>query len=346
MKPSDTYAEEVKMVFKYFLSDFTKIAVVAVTALITGCGGGGDGGSNIPIPKSQSFQNSLSSYNIFSGEMRQLTPASGFVLYELSSELFTDYASKQRLISVPEGSQVTKLSSGELSFPEGTMLVKTFYYPNNAEHALTNESQIVETRLLVKAQGEWNVATYVWNSQQTDAVLNTSGTGVAVKRVVNGTTQNINYEVPSEQDCVTCHQRSNTVSPIGPSILNLNRNIVRNGVEVAQFDHLALTGKFAALDPSTEPTMVNYKDINAPLSDRGRAYLAMNCSHCHNPEGWGRPASKGMDLRYQVPFAQSGIGNKKSQIFNVLSNGRMPYIGTTEIHSEGVGLIREYVNSL
>ena len=139
------------MVFKYVKSGFTKIALVAVASLITGWGGGG-GGSNIPIPKSQSFQNNLSSYNIVSGEMRQLTPAADFELYELSSELFTDYASKQRLISVPEGSQVTRLSSGELSFPEGTMLVKTFYYPNNAENALTNESQIVETRLLVKAQ--------------------------------------------------------------------------------------------------------------------------------------------------------------------------------------------------
>ena len=333
------------MLAKYSIFKLVKTAMVMFTIVLSGCGGSG-GGSNIPIPKTQTFQTNLSSYQIFQGEMKQLNPAVGFELYELSSELFTDYASKQRLISVPMGTQVTKLSSGELSFPEGTMLVKTFYYPNSEDKLLNNQSQIVETRLLVKNQNQWNVATYVWNDQQTDALLTTNGTGVTVNRVVNGSTQTIKYDVPSEKDCVSCHQRKGGVAPLGPSVINLNRNVLRNGMEVTQFDYLAHQGTFAAIDPLSEPSMVNYNDFNASLSERGRAYLAMNCAHCHNPEGWGRPASKGMDLRYQTSFSQSGIGKKKSKILSELRKGDMPYIGTTIIHSEGVNLISNYVNSL
>lgn len=331
------------MVIRFSLFKNAQWLTLAAVAMLSGCGGGG---STVAIPKTQTFNDTLSSYNIFTGEMKQLNPSPEFELYELSSELFTDYASKQRLISVPAGTQVTKLSSGELSFPEGTKLVKTFYYPNSADGQLGQSSQIVETRLLIKAQGKWNVATYVWNSQQTDAQLNTGGTGVKVTRTVNGSTQTINYEVPNENDCGTCHQRNGQVAPIGPSIVNLNRNVVRNGSEVAQFDHLATAGIFAAIDPISEPSMVNYNDSTAPLAERGRAYLAMNCAHCHNPEGWGKPASKGMDLRYLTPFAQSGINNKKSRISSELRSGGMPYIGTTVLHAEGVNLINQYVSSL
>lgn len=93
----------------------------------------------------------------------------------LSSELFTDYASKQRLLRVPEGTTMTLTDDGQLEFPDGTVLVKTFYYPSDMRDAAASV-RVIETRLLVKTDGLWNAATYVWNEAQTEATLLLEGT--------------------------------------------------------------------------------------------------------------------------------------------------------------------------
>ncbi|HEY0667357.1 MAG TPA: hypothetical protein VGD22_04220, partial [Sphingobacteriaceae bacterium] len=70
----------------------------------------------------------LSDYKIFQGSPANLIPANDYKLYELSSQLFTDYAEKQRLIKVPGTAQITATGDGLPHFPDGTIMVKTFYY--------------------------------------------------------------------------------------------------------------------------------------------------------------------------------------------------------------------------
>ena len=112
------------------------------------------------FPETVSFESKLSDYNIFEGTPSALKPTDDFELLELSSSLFTDYAHKQRLIKVPKGFKIFKLRDGTLDFPDGTILTKTFFYYDDDRDTSLGK-RIIETRLLIKESGTWNVATYL-----------------------------------------------------------------------------------------------------------------------------------------------------------------------------------------
>lgn len=79
----------------------------------------------LPIPSTESFAPHLSDYDLFTAPMSDLSPSSGTHLYELSSELFSDYAKKQRLIRLPEGETIDLQSPDPWAFPDGTIIAKT-----------------------------------------------------------------------------------------------------------------------------------------------------------------------------------------------------------------------------
>ncbi len=301
---------------------------------------------NFNFPKTISFESNLSAYNIFEGTPSNLIPSDDFELLELSSSLFTDYSHKQRLVKVPEGTSITKLNDGSVKFPDGTILTKTFFYFND-ERDTSLGKRIIETRLEIKESGTWNIATYLWNQSQTDATLKLDGQDTPVSWINSkGNNRSTLYHVPTQNECMTCHQSNSKMSPIGPTLLNLNKTVNRNGTELNQLAHLQSLGLLEQFSVAEIPQMVDYKDINASLSDRGRAYLAMNCAHCHNPSAWDIPAEKDFDFRHEIPFELTGIQNGKDKISRNIINQEMPFIGTTMMDEEGVALLIEYLNSL
>lgn len=298
------------------------------------------------FPQTISFESNLSAYNIFEGTASNLIPSEDFELLELSSALFTDYAHKQRLVKVPEGTSIAKLSDGSLDFPDGTILTKTFFYFND-ERDTSLGKRIIETRLEIKESGTWNIATYLWNESQTDATLKLDGQDTPVSWINSqGNNRSTLYHVPTQNECMTCHQSNSTLSPIGPTLLNLNKTVNRNGTELNQLAHLQSLGLLEQFSVTDIPQMVDYNDLNASLSDRGRAYLAINCAHCHNPQAWNIPAAKNFDFRHEIPFELTGIQNGKDKISRNVLNQEMPFIGTTMMDEEGVALLIEYLNSL
>lgn len=298
------------------------------------------------FPQTNSFESNLSAYNIFEGTLSNLIPSEDFELLELSSALFTDYAHKQRLVKIPDGSKLSKLNSTAIDFPNGTILTKTFFYYNDDRDTSLGK-RIIETRLLIKESGTWNIATYLWNESQTDATLKLDGHDTQVSWT-NSQGNNLStlYHVPTQNECMTCHQSSSSMTPIGPTLLNLNRTVNRNGIDLNQLTYLQSIELLEQFSVAEIPQMVDYKDINASLSDRGRAYLAMNCAHCHNPSAWDIPAEKDFDFRHEIPFEQTGIQNGKDKISRNIINQEMPFIGTTMMDEEGVALLIEYLNSL
>lgn len=298
------------------------------------------------FPQTISFESNLSAYNIFEGTPSNLVPSEDFELLELSSALFTDYAHKQRLVKVPEGTSITKLNDGSLDFPDGTILTKTFFYFND-ERDTSLGKRIIETRLEIKENGIWNIATYLWNESQSDATLKLQGHDSQVSWI-NSQGNNLStlYHVPTQNECMTCHQSNSTMSPIGPTLLNLNKTVNRNGTELNQLVHLQSLGLLEHFSVTDIPQMVDYNDLNASLSDRGRAYLAINCAHCHNPNAWDIPAEKDFDFRHETPFDYTGIQNGKDKISRNVINEDMPFIGTTMMDEEGVSLLIEYLNGL
>jgi len=296
------------------------------------------------IPRTEVFPDSIRAYQLFTEPLADLTPHPSAVLYELSSELFTDYAGKQRLIRLPEGAQA-RVQEGRVVYPEGTLLAKTFYFDSD-QNDPTQDRKIVETRLLVKREGQWNVATYQWNEDQSDAYLTLEGATAEVTlmddaQVIRQTT----HQLPSEVACVTCHQDTAQSVYIGPSLKNLDREVERGGAMVNQLEYFASLGLFPADLRSPSP-MVNYKDESRSLDQRARAYLDINCAHCHQPNGWSRPADEGLDLRYEVPFANTGISDKRKALKRNVQSGEMPFIGTTLKHDEGIELLLSYFDAL
>jgi len=298
------------------------------------------------FPQTVVFEDSLSAYNIFKDTPSNLIPTDDFQLLELSSILFTDYAHKQRLVKVPEGTQMTRLNDGSIDFPDGTILTKTFFYYND-ERDTTLGKRIIETRLLIKEDNTWNVATYQWNETQTNATLELNGIDTQVSWInENGNNISTLYHIPDENECIACHQSNSTMIPLGTKLRNLNRTVERNGVTLNQINHLQSVGILNDFQVNQVPSIIDYKGNSNSLSERGRAYLDLNCSHCHNPNAWETPAEQDLDFRYETPLNQTGILDEQNEIIELVSDGKMPFIGTTILDQEGVDVIIEYIESL
>lgn len=298
------------------------------------------------FPQSIVFEHKLSAYNIFEGNPADLIPSKDFHLLELSSALFTDYAHKQRLVKIPPGTQMMRGNDDSIDFPDGTILTKTFFYQND-ERDTSLGKRIIETRLEIKDKGTWNIATYVWNQAQTEATLAVDGSYTKVNWITaDGNDQSTLYHIPSQNDCLTCHQSNSALSPIGPTLRNLNRMIERNGASFNQLTHLQATGVLNEFEVGEVSQIADYKNASIPLAKRARAYLDMNCAHCHNPSGWDKANERQFDFRYETLLDHTGILYEEEKIVRNLLNGDMPFIGTTLLDREGVQLIIEYLESL
>lgn len=305
---------------------------------------------NIEIPNfnvlsTVTFEQNLSAYNIFEGNPQDLIPSADFHLLELNSVLFTDYAKKQRLVKVPQGTEITKIGN-ILEFPNETILAKTFYYYNDDRDTSLGK-RVIETRLLIKKDDLWNVATYIWNEDQTEAIVSFDGANTPVNWITeSGENRSTLYLIPNENDCIACHQSNDEVIPIGTTLKNLNREVSRNGTNINQLTHLQTVAILNQFDVAASPQMIDYNDLNIGLEQRARAYFDINCSHCHNPTAWEAPAKRDLDLRYEVPLNQTGIEQQADDINEFLTSGEMPFIGTTILDDEGVDLIIDFINSL
>jgi uncharacterized repeat protein (TIGR03806 family) len=212
----------------------------------------------------------LSDYGFFA-DLAKRTPASRVVGYDLETALFSDYTVKQRFIYVPAGAKAKYDPAKAFDFPVGSALIKTFGYGEGAAF------KPLETRLLLRRATGWVALPYVWNAEGTDAVLKRAGTRLAVSFTdPAGKPRQISYAVPNQNQCKDCHALSGQITPIGPKARYLNHN--------GQLQRLAAAG---LLDhaPADAPRVARWDDPRAPLEARARAYLEINCAHCHNPAG-------------------------------------------------------------
>ena len=291
-----------------------------------------------------SFNTRLSFYKVFKGSMASLQPNNGVVTLQLSSTLFTDYAEKQRLIKLPKGKQAILNGDGLPIFPEGTIIAKTFYYTN----VEAKGRQIIETRLLILHQSKWNAATFQWNTAQNEAFLVTKGANVPIRFTRgNGESKKISYHIPTREECGSCHGLNETIVPIGPKIRNLNINIESDGKNINQLIYLMKRGVFKRNAIDTLTSLPNYHDLSLPLVQRARAYMDINCAHCHQKGGFAGQTT--LNLDYRTDLNHTGIKFNKSNIIvrtAEMGEYHMPKIGTTIIDKDGVALIKKYISEI
>jgi len=292
------------------------------------------------------FRPTLSEMNLFVGDLSDLNITPYGFEYKLSTPLFTDYAHKQRIIALPEGTSMEFDGDGLPIFPDNTVIAKTFFY-NFDERDLTLGRQIIETRLLILINGVWETGDYKWNDAQTDAVLDLEGSNLPVTWIdAAGASNSITYKIPSNTDCFTCHSNNEVMRPIGPKLRTLNFNI--NGVnQLEQFiANQQLTGITSS---SSVRNLPNWEDTSMPLEMRARAYMDINCAHCHISGGTCDDQST-LNFAFETPIEDTNI---TSQTFLIdyritadVDGLRMPFIGTSILHTEGVQLIQDYLSTL
>ncbi|MBO9611192.1 MAG: hypothetical protein J7619_00785 [Dyadobacter sp.] len=304
-------------------------------------------GNMAPIANTATLPAKLSDYGIFpDGTVDQLAP--GFHKYDLATQLFTDYAEKRRLFHLPLGAQFSFDPSGNPVFPDSSVLVKTFFYYKDKRNPAAGK-QLIETRLLVKLEGQWNVGTYKWNDTQTDALLLESGTDETVSWVnERGVRKTLRYHIPSREECTSCHRSGRSITPIGPKARNLNIPLAGQPDHPNQLLHFRQAG-LVTLQPGDLLTpLPDWQDLSVPLDQRARAYLDVNCAHCHSSVGFAE--STRLYLGYELPLSSTRIHTRRDHILHRIqsanSNIRMPRLGTTVPDSAGVALIKAYIQSL
>ena len=230
----------------------------------------------------------LSEFGFFADLQGQI-PESGVLPYRLNTPLFTDHAEKLRFVFVPAGKTASYNDSEAFEFPLGTALIKTFAYPGGARGP-GKDLQLIETRLLLRTERGWQAWAYLWNEQQTDARLKITGARLNVKSITaDGSKLDFTYSVPNRNQCKGCHSLNGEFTPIGPSARNLNGDYTYSDGAMNQLERWVDAGILSGAPVAAEaPKAADWRDSSADLNDRARAWLDVNCAHCHRHEG---PAS-------------------------------------------------------
>lgn len=309
------------------------------------------GGVDDAVITGSAMPRTLSEYGFFADAAAQ-RPAAGVTPYRLNTALFSDGAEKLRFVYVPQGLAAKARGENLLDFPVGTALIKTFAFEENGKRRL------IETRVLLHRADGWIALPYLWNTEQTDARLAIAGARIELTTQKG---QAISYRVPNKNQCKECHGLDGAVVPIGPKARNLAR-----GWLAAMVEH----GHLDAMPVDADQLPLWEKRENANLTAAARAYLDVNCAHCHRP---GATASNsGLDLRWeqQDPHA-IGIGKRPvaagrgagGHLFDIVPGApdssilayrmstiepgvAMPEVGKETVDEEGLALVRKWIEEM
>ena len=301
-------------------------------------------------------------------DVRNLVPAAGLVPYLLNVPFWSDGAGKRRWAAVPRG-RIGFAPTGDWVFPQGSVFVKTFELPIDAGNPALRRR--LETRLLVRDRlgGVYGVV-YKWRSDNSDAdLLDSSVTEEIPLRTNGGETRNQTWYYPGRQDCLECHNKR-TSGVLGISTRQLNRDLTypsgATGNQLLVWSALGLLDRrLAARDVAGFAHLAAPDDVTRSLEDRARSYLDANCSQCHRP---GSTVAS-FDARFDTPPNRQGVVDGRVLIderidharviapndiwrsiafmrVNTVDGIRMPPLARQTIDARGVGLLKEWINSL
>lgn len=367
-----------------------------VLAVSAGCSRGPAG----PVFHETTDPETLVEWGVLGIESGRLVPHESVIDYELNTPLFSDYAHKLRTVWMPEGTRASHVSEGAFEFPVGTIVTKTFYYPLASEgdssqvlrtaearglerggRLVLDQVRLIETRVMVRRASGWAASTYVWDAAQREARLERAGTVRELTLVSEGESGrsrvDFDYVVPDVNQCAGCHAtdvKRGSLSPIGLKARHLNREHDYGEAigRANQLEHWVSTGRLSAPGERTGsalalPRAAVWDDTQAPLEARARAYLDINCGHCHNRSGPADTSGLSLDAAETSPVALGvckspiaagrGTGNRRFglvpgapdesiTVYRMASTdpgAMMPELGRALAHEEGVELIRRWI---
>jgi uncharacterized repeat protein (TIGR03806 family) len=231
--------------------------------------------------------------------------------------------------------------------------------------------RMMETRIMFRSENGWQTWPYIWNEAQTDAQYDPTGQTINVSYInTAGKPINTTYLVPNKNQCKGCHLQNNQVMPIGIAARHLNSEYGYESGPMNQLQYWKQHALLQGLPDGDIPANANWLDEKQSLDARARAYLDINCGHCHRPDG---PANTSGLFLYahenqstplgimKAPVAAGrGSGNRKYDIvpgkpdasillFRMQTNDpgiAMPEIGREQLHTEGIALVREWIRQM
>jgi uncharacterized repeat protein (TIGR03806 family) len=296
-----------------------------------------------------------------------------------------------------------------LIFPVGTIIAKTFAFANESG----GTENVVETRLLIKRVNSkthavrWDGLAYIWGTDGAGkrvATLSPSGGSSAVSwnyhDVDSGAleTGSTNYQIPNANQCLSCHSREDSepgAAPIGLKVRNLNRayrsespiateqagHDIAGDNQVAWLcSHNLMLGcpdlglnATTQIAESVERLPVFNKPEDGSIESRARAYLEVNCQHCHNVRGFA--AATGLYLNASGPVGlahgickhptASGADGSGGFSYDIVPGdpdhsivpyrmspaatsaaARMPPLARSVTHTEGHALVEQWIRDV
>ncbi|WP_086608418.1 SO2930 family diheme c-type cytochrome [Erythrobacter donghaensis] len=290
----------------------------------------------------------LSDYRFFA-DARAQQPIPYVFPYALNTPLWSDGAEKLRFIYLPRGTRLEAEGEGLLKFPVGAAIIKTFAFGEG------DARRLIETRVLLHRADGWVALPYRWNAEQTDASLALAGGRVDL---VTPAGEAISYAIPNKNQCKSCHGKDEQVIPIGPKARNLSAEWFAQMVESRAIDRV----------PDSAGILPDWSThASGPAAPLARAYLDVNCAHCHQPGGGA--SNSGLDLRWEQSDAHAigifkrpvaagrGAGGHEFSIVpgqpdtsillyrmdSAEPGVAMPELGKASVDKDGVAVVRRWI---
>ncbi|QDU26457.1 Soluble aldose sugar dehydrogenase YliI precursor [Anatilimnocola aggregata] len=345
-------------------------------------------------PTHLQFPRKLSDTGIFDS-VAEHRVAPGVLPFSINAEQWSDYAVAQRYLALPEKTSIGlhsramlipgKQGSRIMDFPAETVLTKTLSLDLIQGDPASRRR--IETQVLHFDGIDWRGYSYEWNEQQTDAVLvaaeGKSRTWHVEDAQAPGGKRVQNWLFASRMDCIRCHNPWSEHT-LAFNIAQLNRSHDFGSVTDNQIRTLKHIGVLVDVtdppdpkDPTAQdggpkppeqlPRLADLRDGSANLDLRARAYLHVNCSHCHRFNGGG---SAHIYLQHDLPLTkikaldlrpiQGTFGIRDARIlasadpyrsvllFRLAKSGpgHMPHLGSKLVDHQGVSLIHDWIASL
>ncbi|MCX7665639.1 MAG: PQQ-dependent sugar dehydrogenase [Gemmataceae bacterium] len=333
---------------------------------------------NRPQPK---FPTRLSETGIWKN-VAQLQPAAGVEPYTIQAEPWADHAQAQRVLALPNQTQVrlfrepervpnTAWFTSHVFLPQGGVIAKTLSLQTNRADPLSWRK--IETQMTYFDGQETQFYTYRWNDEQTDAILvPAAGQDMTLEIRDPSAPSGIRkqrWHFASRGECRTCH------NPWAGEVLGLTEPQLtsREGSTQSELNRLMEKGLITwGKDPTTTKrpppkSLVNPHATEAPTEDRARSYLHVNCAHCHQN---GAGGSVTMELKYDLSLEQLKLLDVRPAqgLFDIPEGkivaprdpyrsilyfrmakqgaGRMPHLGSELVDTQGLKVIRDWILTL
>ena len=343
-----------------------------------------------PAKSTADFPRTLSATGLFAS-VADHVPAPGLIPYSVIAPQWCDGAVKVRYLAVPGDARIefetltypqpAPGASPGWKFPDGTVLVETLSL--EMETGNSKSRRRLETRILHHerlAGGEevgdqcWQGYTYIWNDQQTDAVLLADPKGLDRTYTLRdsdapGGRRQQTWHFPSRTECAVCHNMA-AKYVLGMQTLQMNQDYDYGGTianQLSTLEHLDIFTKPLPAPLEELGRLVDYHSDHENLARRARSYLHANCAHCHRKWGGG---NADFQLLATLDVSDLGtVGVRPGQgTFNIpharilapgdpyrsvlfyrmaqVGPGRMPRLGSAVVDERGLRLVHEWIRQL